>query len=91
MEEEQKHQKLLEKSKLIEMKPVTSSNVGGIGYDSENRLLKVAFKNKDSYTTYLYEDVEPDTYNAIISEGSIGKQLSERIIKQKTRYKYTKL
>ena len=37
---------LHEKAKLIELKPVISSNIGGMGYDPENKLLKVAFKTK---------------------------------------------
>ena len=48
---------LHEKAKLIELKPVVSSNIGGIGYDAENKLLKVAFKTKTGSNIYLYENV----------------------------------
>ena len=44
--------------KSIKLSPVTSSNIGGIGYDADHKLLKVAFKNKDSYTYYLYENMK---------------------------------
>ena len=39
-----RQQELVNIAKSIELKPVISSNVGGIGYDAEHQLLKVAFK-----------------------------------------------
>ena len=75
----------------IELKPVLSSNIGGIGYNEEHKLLKVAFKNKTGFSTYLYENVEPTQYQDIISAQSVGKMLSESIIKQKEKHKYIKL
>ena len=82
---------LIEKAKLIELKPVSSSNIGGMGYDSESKILKVAFKGKDKFNTYLYENVDESTYKNIITSESIGKALSTNIISQKEKYKYTKL
>lgn len=82
---------LHEKAKLIELKPVNSTNIGGIGYSDEHHLLKVAFKNKTGYSTYLYENVEPELYDGICKAESIGKALSENIIKNKDKYKYIKL
>ena len=82
---------LHEKANLIELKPVMSSNIGGIGYDAENKLLKVAFKGKTSNTMYLYENVEKETYDALFTSGSIGKKLNESIVRQKDKYNYIKL
>lgn len=82
---------LHEKAKLIELKPVLSSNIGGIGYDAENKLLKVAFKTKTGSNTYLYEGVEQEVYDGLCQAESIGKKLSESIIRQKEKYKYIKL
>lgn len=82
---------LNEKAKLIELKPVISSNIGGIGYDAENKLLKVAFKTKTGSNVYLYEGVEQDVYDALFTSDSIGKKLNESIVRQKEKYNYIKL
>lgn len=82
---------LHEKAKLIELKPVISSNIGGIGYDQENKLLKVAFKTKTGSNMYLYEGVEQETYDSLYQAESIGKKLNESIVRQKEKYKYIKL
>lgn len=85
-------QDLQEKAKLIEIKPIlNSSNIAGIGYDEQNRLLKVVFRNKTNYSTYVYENVEPETYNSITTSDSIGKTLSEMVIRNKSKYNYKKL
>lgn len=93
MEEEQKRLlELTEKGKLIELKPVQSSNVAGIGYDAENCLLKVAFKNKTGTgAIYLYEAVDQATYDELISAESIGKKLNESIVRQKEKFKFIRL
>ena len=82
---------LNERAKLIELKPVISSNIGGIGYDAENKLLKVAFKTKTGSNVYLYEGVEQDVYDALFTSDSIGKKLNESIVRQKEKYNYIKL
>lgn len=82
---------LHEKAKLIELKPVLSSNIGGIGYDAENKLLKVAFKTKNGNNTYLYENVEPEVYENVIKSKSVGKTLNEQVVRQKEKYKYIKM
>lgn len=92
MEELQYQQELLNEAKQIELQPIMkSSNIAGIGYNKEHNLLKVAFRNKDNITTYLYENVEPEIYNKICEAESIGKTLSECVIKQKEKYKFIKL
>lgn len=85
------HDNLLLEAKAIELKPVLSSNIAGIGYNEQKQLLKVAFKNKTSNSTYIYENVEPETYDAICKSPSKGKTLSELVIRQKEKYKYTKI
>ena len=82
---------LNERAKLIELKPVISSNIGGIGYDAENKLLKVAFKTKTGSNVYLYEGVEQDVYDALFTSDSIGRKLNESIVRQKEKYNYIKL
>ena len=82
---------LHERAKLIELKPVISSNIGGIGYDAENKLLKVAFKTKTGSNTYLYEGVEQETYDDLFTAESIGKKLNESVVRQKDKYNYLKL
>lgn len=83
---------LLEKANAIKMIPIQkSSNIAGIGYSEDDQILKVVFKNKDSYSTYLYESVEPNVYKALLDAPSIGKALSEHIIRQKEKYKFLKL
>ena len=82
---------LHEKAKLIELKPVISSNIGGIGYDPENKLLKVAFKTKTGSTMYLYEGVEQEVYDDLFTAESIGKKLNESVVRQKEKYRYIKL
>lgn len=82
---------LHEKAKLIELKPVISSNIGGIGYDPENKLLKVAFKTKTGSNMYLYEGVEQETYDSLYQAESIGKKLNESVVRQKEKYRYIKL
>ena len=82
---------LHEKAKLIELKPVISSNIGGIGYDPYNKLLKVAFKTKTGSNTYLYEGVEQETYDGLYQAESIGKKLNESVVRQKEKYRYIKL
>lgn len=82
---------LQEKAKLIEVKPVISNNILGIGYDTENKLLKVIFNSKNGGNSYLYENVEPHIYEELEKSESIGKKLHELIIKNKEKYKYIRI
>lgn len=72
----------------IPMYKVFSSNVSGIGYDNKNKLMKVIFKGNHSY---LYFNVEQDTYDNIMNSESKGKTLNESVVRQKDKYKYIKL
>ena len=40
---------------------------------------------------YLYEGVEPEIYTKLCEAESVGKALSEYVIRQKDKYKYIKL
>ena len=82
------NEELLEKANLIELKPIMSSNIQGIGYDESNKLLKVMFRGNSKY---LYENVDKEIYTAIINSESVGKALSECIVHNKEKYKYHKL
>ena len=43
MEEEARIQKLLEDAKMVELKPVISSNISAVGYNENSKLLKISF------------------------------------------------
>lgn len=72
----------------IPMYNVVSSNISAIGYDKENRIMKVIFKGNH---TYVYLNVEPEIFNNIIGASSIGSALRENVTKYKDKYKYIKL
>lgn len=92
MENEENLQRILEESKSVELKPVVSSNISAVGYNETNRLMKIAFKGKEgTFNTYLYEGVEPEIYANMLKADSIGKYLSENVIRHKDKYKYIKL
>lgn len=82
-------EELYNKGNLIKLNPVYSSNIKGIGYDSENSLMVVLF---NSGSKYLYENVEPEIYKLITeSSESVGKTLNECVVRNKEKYKYHKL
>lgn len=87
----EKQAEIVQLARLIEIKPVASSNILGIGYDEGHQLLKVAFRNKDSYNTYVYENVEPEVYSKIAGAESVGTILRECVINNKEKYNYIKL
>ena len=82
---------LCDKAQSIELKPVISSNIGGIGYDPINKLLKVAFRSKTCSNIYIYNNVEETTYNDLFMAESIGKKLNESVVRHKDKYQYFKL
>lgn len=81
-------QQLNNMAQSIKMYPVISSNIVAIGYDEKSRLLRVMFKGG---ANYLYSNVEPEMYNAIVSAESVGKSLTENVVRHKEKYKYIKL
>lgn len=72
----------------IKMTPVISSNIVAIGYDRENKVLRVIFKGNSSY---LYFNVEEEVYNNLAQSESKGKTLNESVVRQKDKYKYIKI
>ena len=72
----------------IKMTPVISSNIVALGYDKENKILRVIFKGNSSY---LYFNVEEEIYNNLAQSESKGKTLNESVVRQKDKYKYIKI
>jgi hypothetical protein len=68
--------------------PVSSSNTESVGYDPENKALEVKYKNG----LYVYHDVTPDKYQALLSTiragESVGKHLNLHI---KGSHRHTKV
>jgi hypothetical protein len=62
----------------IEMKPVTSSNIQGVGYDMEIKVLQIQFKTGGAYR---YKDVPLDTFDALLHADSVGKYYFARVQK----------
>ena len=72
----------------IKMTPVMSSNIVALGYDKENKILRVIFKGNSSY---LYFNVEEEIYNNLAQSESKGKTLNESVVRHKDKYKYIKI
>lgn len=72
----------------IKMTPVISSNIVAIGYDKENKILRVIFKGNSSY---LYFNVKEEIYNNLAQSESKGKTLNESVVRHKDKYKYIKI
>ena len=72
----------------IKMTPVISSNIVALGYDKENKILRVIFKGNSSY---LYFNVEDEIYNNLAQSESKGKTLNESVVRHKDKYKYIKI
>lgn len=54
---------------MAEMTPVQSSNLAAVGYDAATQELTIEFQ---SGQTYIYEGVDPGTYQALIYAPSLG-------------------
>ncbi|TXF98942.1 KTSC domain-containing protein [Massilia arenae] len=64
---------------------VTSSNIHSVGYDGENQILEVEFKNGG---VYQYFGVQSSEYDEMLSAESKGKYLNANV---KNRYPFSKL
>lgn len=60
---------------MIRMRPVTSSNLKGIGYDPKTRELHIEFPNG----TYIHHDVPQEEYDALVNAGSLGSHYHRSI------------
>ena len=69
----------------MERTPVSSSDIATIGYDEDNQILEVEFKNG---SVYQYTGVPPSEHGGIMNAESKGKYLHANI---KKRYSYVKL
>ena len=61
----------------VEMKPVVSSNVEAVGYDSYACELHVRFKGNKA--TYVYPGVLRSDYNALMAAQSIGSHFIKHV------------
>ena len=85
---ENKIEEVMQYANQIKLNPVLSSNIKGIGYNTERKLMVVLFSNGSKY---LYESVEPEVYQIVSTAESVGKTLNECIVRNKDKYKYHKL
>lgn len=58
------------------MQRVESSNVEEIGYDEENQIMNVRYKNN---SLYCYKGVPQNEYDALLYAPSVGKYLHSNI------------
>jgi frataxin-like iron-binding protein CyaY len=65
---------------MPEMTPVASSNLTAVGYDAEEHVLTVEFKNG---STYAYSGVDQTAYDDLIGAASVGSHFNRWI---KTTY-----
>jgi hypothetical protein len=61
---------------MIDLEPVDSSNVSGVGYDPDSQTLHVEFKGGSRYE---YAGVPPETHAELMKADSIGRHLHGRI------------
>ena len=72
----------------MDMKAVDSSNLVAIGYDEEDKRLRVTFK---SGATYDYLNVEPETHAALIGADSVGSAFHRLIRTAPAAYPYLRV
>lgn len=72
----------------IKMTPTVSSNIIALGYDKNNKIMRVLFKGNSSY---IYFNVEQAVFDTICNSESKGKSLNECVVRHKDKYKYIKL
>lgn len=65
------------------MKPVNSSNIDYIGYSLNDKLLVVTFKTAPGLP-YLYKDVPPALFDALMNADSVGSFFNKYIKKYYT-------
>lgn len=70
------------------LEPIQSSNLAAIDYNPDLQTLTVQFHNG---STYEYQNVEPETYEAMRANPDPGKYFAQIIKPQRLRYVYTRL
>jgi hypothetical protein len=75
------------------LKPVASSQIAAIGYDSGANALSVLFKNRDGSagSLYVYDSVSPDDHAALMSAESVGAHFRKAIKSHPDSYPFRKL
>ena len=68
----------------MHMKPVVSSNLVSVGYDSQTQTLRIQFHN----ATYDYYNVPEGVYNGLMSAASHGEYHAAYI---KNSYRYQRI
>jgi hypothetical protein len=56
--------------------PITSSNIESCQYDPDAKALSITFKSGGTWT---YQNVEPETYEGLLSAPSAGKYFHANI------------
>jgi len=69
----------------MDRKPVTSSNLLSVGYDSASNILEIEFKDGG---VYHYSGVPENTYTGIMNAPSKGIYLNQHV---KGRHQYKKV
>lgn len=69
----------------IQRTPVSSSNVATVGYDCDEMILEVEFRNG---CVYQYLNVPEMVFQSLISAGSVGIYLAREV---KPTYPYRRL
>ncbi len=67
------------------MEPVVSSNIAAVGYEGEEKRLRVEFLNG---TSYDYSNVPESEYQDLINADSVGKQFNQCV---KNNYSYSQV
>lgn len=57
---------------MVDMNPVSSSNIESVGYDEANEFVYVRFLNG---TLYCYKEVPKFQYEALLTAASVGSYL----------------
>lgn len=65
--------------------PVSSSNLASVGYDPQQQILEIAFRNG---SVYQYFNVPLHIYQGLMNAGSHGRYFNNHI---KDRYRYRKI
>jgi hypothetical protein len=69
----------------VDRKPVVSSNISSVGYDSDGEVLEIEFNN---HSIYQYFDISERVYLDLINADSVGAYFAQHI---KGVYRFSKV
>jgi hypothetical protein len=72
----------------MELVPIQSTNLRAIGYEPDTMLMQIQFSNGSLYS---YQNVEPETYQALVTSPDPGKFFAEIIKPQRYKYVFTRV